>query len=143
MKKLLPVVTASLLLISCAKHTNEIQAQYVSPIEYRDYSCSQIGQEMARVSRRVGEVGGHVDKTASDDSAQMTVGLILLWPTLFFLDGDTPQAAEYARLKGQFEALETAAIQKNCNIKVTPLPVTQPSVNRKVEKSGDFSNLNN
>lgn len=48
----------------------------------------------------------------------MTVGLILFWPALFFIDGDTPQAQEYARLKAEFDALEQAAIQKECGLKI-------------------------
>jgi hypothetical protein len=109
---------------ACAKSTKEITAQYVSPMQYSSYSCKQIEMEMQSLSRRVAELGGQVDKTASDDTAQMAVGLVLLWPVLFFLDGDTPQAAEYGRLKGEFEALEKAAIQKNCSIKIErPKPV--------------------
>lgn len=105
-------------LTACAKSTKEIPAQYISPLQYSSYSCKQIEMEMQTVTRRVSELGGQVDKTASDDNAQMAVGIILLWPVLFFLDGDTPQAAEYGRLKGEFEALEKSAIQKSCTIKV-------------------------
>lgn len=78
------------------------------------------------LSRRVSELGAHVDKTASDDNAQMAIGLILFWPTLFALDGDTPEAAEYGRLKGEFEALEKAAIKKNCNITVERPVIKRP-----------------
>lgn len=74
---------------------------------------------MAAVSRKASEVGGVVDEQASTDSAQMGIGLVLLWPTLFFLDGDTPQAAEYARLKGETEALNKASVQKGCTISKT------------------------
>lgn len=109
---LLPLVTA------CAKSTGEISAQYISPMQYESYSCRQIEQEMQAVAARVSEVGGQVDSTASGDNAQMAVGIILFWPALFFLDGDTPQAAEYARLKGEFDALEKAAIRKGCNVEV-------------------------
>lgn len=110
--------TTACVLTACAKATNEIPAAYVSPMQYGSYSCKQIEMEMQTVASRVSEVGGRVDKSASNDSTKMAVGMILFWPTLFFLDGDTPQAAEYARLKGEFDALEKAAIQKNCRIKV-------------------------
>lgn len=112
------IVASVLLLSGCAKNTQEIQPSYVSPMQYQSYSCRQLEQEMQLVSRRMAEVGGFVDKTASDDAVQMGVGLVLLWPTLFWLDGDTPQAAEYARLKGEFQAIEGAGVRKNCNIKV-------------------------
>jgi hypothetical protein len=36
-------------------------------------------------------------KKADNDTAQMTVGMLLLWPTLFFLEGgDGPEASEYS-----------------------------------------------
>jgi hypothetical protein len=47
----------------------------------------------------------------------MGVGLVLFWPALFFLEGgDGPEAAEYAQLKGEFEALRENSIQKKCGI---------------------------
>ena len=47
----------------------------------------------------------------------MAIGLVLFWPTLFFLEGgDGPEAAEYARLKGEVDALEGVAIQKQCDM---------------------------
>jgi hypothetical protein len=102
---------------ACAKSTSEIPATYVSPVQYSDYSCKQIKNEMTTLSRRVSDLGGHVDKTASDDKIQTGVGIVLFWPALFFLDGNSPQAVEYGRLKGEFEALESAANQKNCGFK--------------------------
>ena len=47
----------------------------------------------------------------------MGVGLVLFWPALFFLEGgDGPEAAEYAQLKGDFEALRSASVAKSCSI---------------------------
>ena len=45
----------------------------------------------------------------------MGVGLLLFWPALFILAG-SDHSDELARLKGEYEALETAAIQKKCDI---------------------------
>ena len=74
---------------------------------------------MQRVSRKVAELRGTLDKDASNDAAQMGIGLILFWPALLFLEGgDGVQAAQYSQLKGEFEALEQVAIQKSCSIKV-------------------------
>lgn len=133
MNKYLLLTGIAILSTACAKHTNEISAQYVSPLQYSSYDCSQIELEMQTVSRRVTEIGGEVDKNASNDSAKMGVGLILLWPTLFFLDGDTPQAAEYGRLKGEFDALEKAAIQKKCSIHIARPVVKKPKEEEKKE----------
>lgn len=126
MKKILIATAAILAATGCAKHANEIPAQYVSPMQYQGYNCQQIGMEMESLSRRVSEIGGQVDKTASNDSAQMGIGLVLFWPVLFALDGDTPQAQEYGRLKGEFDALEKAAIQKKCSIDVEQIRPKAP-----------------
>jgi len=41
---------------------------------------------------------------------------------LFFLEGgDGPEAAEYGRLKGERDALEKVAIQKECGIIFQPI----------------------
>ena len=75
-----------------------------------------LAEETVRVQRRVDNLQASLKKTASDDAAQMGVGLILFWPALFFLEGgDGPQAQEYARLKGEAEALERVSIQKRCS----------------------------
>lgn len=118
---------------ACASHTNEIAAAYISPLEYDDYSCKQINAEISRVSRRANQVAAEVNDNASGDSVAMGVGLILFWPALFFIDGDTPQAQEYAELKGRFTALEDVAIKKNCGIKVEKDPFTEIEQQRKAQ----------
>lgn len=123
------------LITACASSKEDIPTQYVSPLQYNSYKCSQIEMELARVSQHVSRLAGEVDKRAGNDSAKMGVGLILFWPTLFFLDGDGPQAQEYGRLKGEFETLEKVAIEKNCKIKVEKYrAISEP---KKVETKED------
>ena len=62
----------------------DIQPAYVSPLQFQNYDCDQIAMEMERVSRRVNELYDHLKEKRSKDSTQMTVGLILFWPSLFF-----------------------------------------------------------
>jgi hypothetical protein len=81
---------------------------------YDGYSCQQLVQENSQLQSRISATGGAVDKKAHGDKVKMGVGLVLFWPTLFFLKGDGAEAQEYARLKGQHEALESAYTQKNC-----------------------------
>ena len=113
------VLLLATFLVGCATAPEKLGTTYVSPLQYKDYTCDQIGMEMQRVSRKVAELRGTLDKDASNDAAQMGIGLILFWPALFFLEGgDGVNAAQYSQLKGEFEALEQVAIQKNCSIKV-------------------------
>jgi hypothetical protein len=134
MKKLALALLVGGFLSGCASHTNEISAAYVSPLQYDSYNCKQISAEMGRVSRRAQEVAFNVNKNADGDQTAMAVGLILFWPSLFFIDGDKPEAQEYARLKGEFDALEQAAIQKGCSIKVENDPFLELEKARKAQQ---------
>ncbi len=131
-----PLILSSLLLATaCASHTKDIQTAYVSPMQYSDYSCEQMSAEMQRISARTSQLTGQIDEKASRDSVQMGVGLILFWPTLFFIDGDGPEATEYARLKGEFEALEKTAIQKDCGLQIDKLRPKPPEKPKKQQNA--------
>lgn len=102
---------------ACATSPNKIQTTYVSPLQYGSYDCGQITREMDRVDRRANQLHANLKKEADADKAQMAVGAILFWPALFFLEGgDGPEAAEYAHLKGEREALQTASIEQRCGV---------------------------
>lgn len=121
MKKIISIA-ALLLITACASQPDEIATHYVSPLQYQDYDCEQLSLEAARISRRASELHGSLKETADNDAAQMGVGLILFWPTLFFLEGgDGVQAQEYARLKGERDAIEKVSVQKKCAIEFAPI----------------------
>lgn len=114
MKKLLTVISATAL-ASCATHPDEMTASYVSALNYKDFDCNQISTEMSYLDRRTQELYRSLKKKNEDDTVQMTVGMFALWPALLFLEGgDGPQATEYSRLKGEFNALYDVARYKQC-----------------------------
>lgn len=108
------VLSISLVATGCATSSADIATAYVSPLQYQSYDCDQIIAETRRLEQRVQELGGRLDEAASNDKAITGVGLILFWPALFALGGTKQQEAEYARLKGEYEALQQAAVQKKC-----------------------------
>ncbi|MDD3447628.1 MAG: metal ABC transporter ATP-binding protein [Gammaproteobacteria bacterium] len=121
MKRTLNVasVAAFTLLLGCATSPDKLPTASVSSLEYRDYSCEQVAMEMERVTDRTNELHGTLKKKADNDTAQMAVGMLLFWPTLFFLEGgDGPEATEYSRLKGERDALEKVAVEKQCDATV-------------------------
>src|SRR6056297_1147444 len=104
-------------LMGCASNPDKIDAAYVSPLKYDQYDCSQIAMEMDYVSQRTTTLYQRLKKERNADNWQMGVGLVLFWPTLFALEGgDGPEAAEYAQLKGEYEALRINSVQKKCGI---------------------------
>jgi hypothetical protein len=111
-KPIVMTLTAAVL-AGCATKSQNITAQYVSPMQYNSLNCSQVEAEMIRVSNQVRTVAGVQDKEASNDAVAMGVGMVLFWPALFFLAGDDKEQ-ELAQLKGEHQALQQSAIQKEC-----------------------------
>jgi hypothetical protein len=123
--KLTVAGTISLAVAACASSSNDIKASYVSPMQYQSYNCQQISAEAERISRRVSEASGVQDSKASNDAVVTGVAIVLFWPAAFMMKGDGQTAAELARLKGEFEALERASIEKSCSLKFQQKPATK------------------
>ena len=102
---------------ACASNPNDIDRAYVSPLKYQSYDCNQIATEMDYVGNRTNKLYERLKSERTKDNWQMGVGLVLFWPSLFFLEGgDGPEAAEYSQLKGEFEALRQNSTTKSCRI---------------------------
>jgi hypothetical protein len=110
-------LAVSSVVAACASNPDKIKAAYVSTIQYEKYDCDQLGMETMHVERNVNDLYASLKTKSDNDAWQMGVGMVLLWPMLFTLEGgDGPDAAEYARMKGEYEALRQVSITKKCNI---------------------------
>jgi hypothetical protein len=117
MKKTVALLLAITIgLTGCATSSNKIAASYSSPIQFQSYDCNQIAQESARIQAKITETGGQLDKAADNDKVLTGVALVVFWPAVFFLGGNKQQEAEFARLKGDYDALQQAAITKKCTL---------------------------
>ena len=112
-KRIMAGVTVLVFLSGCAPAPSRIKARYTSPVQYQNYECNQISQEMVRVKKNLDEVTDQQDRLATKDAVAMGVGMLVLWPALFFLIGDNKEG-EVATLKGEYEALQQIAIEKGC-----------------------------
>jgi len=114
MKKSFFIAISALIFLSgCAKKAEDIQATYVSPLQYQHYDCTQLQIEMERIKAKVAEVASAQDKQHKKDVVATTVGVLVFWPALFMLAGSDKEQ-ELSRLKGEYEALQKAAIAKKC-----------------------------
>jgi hypothetical protein len=121
MKKSTAVVTVLAFALSgCATSSKDVASAYVSPMQYQSYDCDQLAAESQRLTVRVQQVGGRLDEAASNDKGITAAGAILFWPALFFIGGTKQQESEFARLKGENEALQQAAVLKKCQPAGTP-----------------------
>jgi hypothetical protein len=116
------VVTACVFLVGCASGSGDITASYVSPIQYQNHNCKQLGEEAEGVSRRAAQLAGAQDSRRTTDTVATTVGVIVFWPALFAVRGDGATAAELARTKGEMEAIEKASVLKKCGISFQRAP---------------------
>lgn len=124
--KLIATLTTTALLVGCATSSKDIASAYVSPIQYQNYDCDQLAAESQRLGQRVQQLGGRLEEAASNDKALTAAGF-LFFPVWFALGGTKQQEAEYARLKGEHDALQQAAVVKKCPGVMTPPPTMQPT----------------
>jgi hypothetical protein len=115
MKKIvIYTLTACIALSGCATASKDIAAAYVSPMQFQSYDCDQLASETQRIQSRVVQLGGRLDTAASNDKAIAGVGIVLFWPALFALGGTKQQEADYSRLRGEYDAVQQAAILRKC-----------------------------
>ena len=118
------ITLSSMFLAGCASSSGDISAAYISPLVYNSYSCDQLAAEMQRIVARVRQVSGTVDENSTNDKIAMGVGLILFWPALFMLKGNGADQQELSELKGEYDAVNQAAIRNNC---LAPSPAREVS----------------
>jgi hypothetical protein len=124
------LLISTMLLAGCASKSSDVTASYVTPLQYQSFTCEQIGGEATRVSSRVAELSGVQDDKATNDAIATGVAIVVFWPAAFLVSGDGQTAAELGRLKGEFQALEQASIQKNCGFQFQqqqPPPQAKPA----------------
>ncbi|MBX9684105.1 MAG: hypothetical protein K2X41_09985 [Hyphomicrobium sp.] len=109
-------------LAGCSSSSETVTGSYISPLQYQNYSCQQLGEEAQRISARVSQASGVQDQKRTNDAVATTAAIIIFWPAAFLVGGDDQTTAELARLKGEFEAIEQASIQKNCGLKIQRQP---------------------
>lgn len=120
-----------LALAGCSAASKDIAPISASPLQYTSYDCSQLEAENYRLSGRITQLGGRLDEAAANDKAITGVGMILFWPALFALGGTKHQEAEYAKIKGEYDALQQASVLKKCG--ATPPKTLEASSEKKLD----------
>lgn len=98
----------------CASHSHELKAANVSTAGYEKLSCNELKAEITDSVNRVRDLTGVIDGQAKGDEAAVAVAMILFWPAVFAIDGDTEESAEFSRVKGEINAMEKVAVMNNC-----------------------------
>lgn len=99
---------------ACSTAAKDIAPRYASPVPYQGYSCAQVASESARIDARTTALAQRLDEAARHDRDLVVVSALFFLPALFALGGTKEDEAEYARLKGEREALQSIALAKDC-----------------------------
>ncbi len=108
------IAIAGLFISGCAKAPDKIQATYVSPSTYSNFSCRSLAAERNSIVNQVNDLSGKQKKEATEDAVATGVGLVLFWPALFFLADSGDLEPQIASLKGHYDALSFAWNEKGC-----------------------------
>lgn len=101
----------------CATDPNKIAAAYVSPLKYETYDCQQVAVEQAGIEERTNVLYHNLKSRNNSDKWMMGVGLLVAWPALLFMKGNnSAENAEFAQLKGNYDALQHTSIEKKCGL---------------------------
>ena len=115
MKRLILSTLALLLLAACATPPDKITATSLSPYTWRGMSCERLAAEHNRLALEVSSRKVQLEDRANTDTWQAVGGFLVIVPW-FFLDGDGYDTEEFARVKGELQAVKSAAVQKGCNL---------------------------
>ena len=127
MKTKMLLVASALAVSGCATHPDKMQPASVSDVAYKNHSCEELAMEAKRINARLGELYEVLRADANNDNAQMVVGSLIFFPALFFLEGGNgPEASEYARLRGESEAIHTIASRKECGLDIKAYEAPTP-----------------
>ena len=109
------LLAASVSLTACAASPALIKPAHVSSDRYAAFDCDQVRNELIRVSDRSRKLSGGQRFQAVTDPVVFGVGVAVFWPALFLL-GAPDHEDEISQLKGEYETLESTAIEKKCPI---------------------------
>lgn len=108
------VIIALFFLIGCATAPSNVKPAYVSPIKYSNYDCDQIHEEYNRLNKELVDMTKKQKTAYVVDEVSFWVGMLLLWPVLFFMIGGDHEE-ELSQIKGDHETILTLAIERKCD----------------------------
>jgi len=105
-----------LLIVACsnAKHSYEVQSNYVPASRYAHLSCEQLISEAEALRARTPALAAAVDEHRKSQNGVEVVTWVLFWPAAFMLDDGSDNAQQLAQAKGDLEAIQQNLLSKDC-----------------------------
>lgn len=115
-------------LAGCASRSVDIAPAPANPADFIAWSCERLVDEQDRVQLRATDVAYTVDERAGNNILALGLGVSVFWPALLAARPVGAEAAELARLKGRYEALQVASRGKQCPWAGPELPASRAAV---------------
>lgn len=119
---MLVALVVGLAAAGCSTRSADVRPAPASAAEFITWPCTRIDDEQELVQRRAADVAYAVDERGGNNIVALGLGLAVFWPALLAMRPDGLEAAELARLKGRYEALQVAARRQNCPPASAELP---------------------
>ena len=129
------LVLASMVMGGCASRPDNIAAAHVSSSRYDDRTCKSLNREYDEVSLALAASSAKLDGKATQDAVVTGVALLLFWPAVFALGGNSGLESEVAKLKGEEHAIRSSMLAADC-IAPVPAKYVPPVVNPIVSNVG-------
>ena len=98
----------------CAIHAVDVPPSPVNAGDFLAWDCARIDDEQDAVQQRAADVAYAVDERAGNNIMALGVGIAVFWPAILAMRPSGLEAQDLGRLKGRFEALQTASRLKGC-----------------------------
>ena len=123
---LLPaLLSAALLLSGCFTRSVDVRPAPANPADFLAWGCTRIDEEQDSVQLRAADLAYAVDERAGNNIMALGLGVTLFWPAILAMRPAGLEAADLARLKGRYEALQTASRMKGCPALGPDLPAAR------------------
>ena len=114
MRKIALSLSALTLASACASSSENVTAERVSTLSYKENTCEELIAERESLRKRIVVVAEAQDDKAAGDAAAMAVGTLIFLPALAFMAAGEDKSGELGRLKGEFDAVTEVAKEKDC-----------------------------
>ncbi len=104
----------SLAWAGCATRAVDVAPAPANAADFATWDCGRIADEQDAVQHRAADLAYAVDERVGHNILALGVGLAVFWPAILAMRPEGPEAQDLARLKGRFEALQTASRLKAC-----------------------------
>jgi len=107
------VTLVAILCSGCASDPDRIMYDQVAPSHYEDYTCDELAVEIVYIGYRVRDLYQWLSAQRKRDTWLASFSWFY-GVTALFIDGDGPEAQQYKKLRGEFEAARVQALAKGC-----------------------------